>query len=154
ISNNSHGSTAAARKEAAKRALEQTQKLAPDSPDTLFALAGYQYMMLGDPGATKTTMERVRQMLPGSGEVRMYLGLGARNEGHWDQSVAYIEQALALDPRNVQILTQAALTYVNVRQFSAALKLYDRVLDIQPNDPDAMANKARIYQALGNLQEA
>ena len=41
-----------------------------------------------------------------------------------------------------------------LRQFPAALKLYDRVLDITPNDPDVMAAKASIYQAEGNLQEA
>ena len=41
-----------------------------------------------------------------------------------------------------------------LRQFPAALKLYDRVLDITPNDPDLMAAKASIYQAEGNLQEA
>ena len=35
-----------------------------------------------------------------------------------------------------------------------ALKLYDRALDITPNDPDVMASKASIYQAQGNLQEA
>jgi len=154
ISSNSYGPTAAARKEAAKRALDQAQKLAPDTPETLIALAGYQYMMLQDPAAAITTTERVSKMLPGSGEVRMYLGMAARHEGHWDQSVAYLGQALALDPRNVQNLTQAILTYVGLRQLPAALKLCDRVLDIQPNDPDAMANKARIYQALGNLQEA
>jgi tetratricopeptide (TPR) repeat protein len=54
----------------------------------------------------------------------------------------------------VQNLTQAALTYIGLRQFPAALKLCDRVLDIKPNDPDVMAMKARIYQALGNLEEA
>ena len=41
-----------------------------------------------------------------------------------------------------------------VRRFPAALKLYDRVLDITPNDPYVMALKASIYQAQGNLQEA
>ena len=41
-----------------------------------------------------------------------------------------------------------------LRQFPAALKLYDRVLDIMPNDPDMMAAKASIYQAQGNLEEA
>jgi len=41
-----------------------------------------------------------------------------------------------------------------LRQFRAALKLYDRVLDIIPNNPDVMAAKASIYQAQGNLQEA
>ena len=48
----------------------------------------------------------------------------------------------------------AALTYAMLRQFPAALKLYDRALDITPNDPDLMAVKASIYQAQGNLQEA
>ena len=45
-------------------------------------------------------------------------------------------------------------TYTILRQFPAALKLYDRALDITPNDPDVMASKASIYQAQGNLQEA
>jgi TolB-like protein/Flp pilus assembly protein TadD len=146
--------TGAARKEAAKRGLDQAQKLAPDSPDTLLALANYQYMMLGDPGAATTTVERLSQMLPGSGEARMYLGIAAHNAGHWDQSIAYFEQALAMDPRNVQTLIQAAWTYTELRQFPAALKLYDRVLDITPHDADVMATKAAIYHAQGNLPEA
>ena len=46
------------------------------------------------------------------------------------------------------------MTYAMLRQFPTALKLYDRALDIVPNDPDLMALKASIYQAEGNLQEA
>jgi serine/threonine-protein kinase len=68
--------------------------------------------------------------------------------------VTYWEQALALDPRNMSLLTQAAGTYTMLRQFPAALKLDDRALDITPNDPDVMASKASIYQAQGNLQQA
>jgi tetratricopeptide (TPR) repeat protein len=41
-----------------------------------------------------------------------------------------------------------------LRQFPAALKIYDRVLDIVPNDPDTVASKAKIYQAEGNLEQA
>jgi regulator of sirC expression with transglutaminase-like and TPR domain len=41
-----------------------------------------------------------------------------------------------------------------VRQFPAALKLYDRALDIVPNDPEMIKDKANIYQLQGNLQEA
>ena len=51
-------------------------------------------------------------------------------------------------------LTEAAVTHTELRQFPAALKLYDRALDITPNDPDLMAYKASIYQGEGNLQEA
>ena len=41
-----------------------------------------------------------------------------------------------------------------LRQFPAALKTYDRLLDLVPNDPDTVASEARIYQAEGNLEQA
>ena len=125
-----------------KRALENAQKLAPDSPETLLALGYYQYWVLGDYGAAKTTFERVIKMLPDSSEVPVCPRSIARREGHWDQSIAYFEQALAMDPRNVELLMLAAGIHAMLRQFPAALKLHDRVLDIMPNDPDVMAAKA------------
>ena len=126
----------------------------PNSPETLLALGYYQYWVLHDYGLAKTTFGRVSKMLPGSSEVPKALGRIARREGHWDESITYFEQALVLDPRNVQLLIYAAQTYAMLRQFPAALKLYDRALDITPNDLDMMAAKASIYQAQGNLREA
>jgi serine/threonine protein kinase/Tfp pilus assembly protein PilF len=146
--------TTPGRRDAVKRALENAQKLQPNSPETLLALGYYQYRVLRDYGAAKTTFGRVSEMLPGSTEVPYALAEVARRLGHWDQSITYFEQALSLDPRNVELLIDAALTDSMLRQFPAALKLYDRALDIMPNDPDVMAAKARIYQAQGNLQEA
>ena len=111
-------------------------------------------MVLGDSGAARTTLERVSKILPNSSEVRRFLAQIAKRVGHLDQSIAYFEQALALDPRHMQTLIQAAWTYTDLRQFPAALKLYDRVLDITPHDADVMATKAAIYHAQGNLPEA
>ena len=71
-----------------------------------------------------------------------------------DESIAYFEQALALDPRNMDLLVGAAATYAMLRQFPVAIKLYDRALDVIPNDPELMALKATMYQAEGNLQES
>src|SRR5437899_8856018 len=152
--NRFENATLAARGDAAKRALEHAQKLEPNLPETLLALGYYQYWVLRDYGAAKTTFSRVGKMLPGSSEVPRALGLIARRDGHWDESIAYWEQALTLDPRNVVLLIPTAETYSMLRQFSTALKLYDRVLDITPTDRDAMALKASIYQAQGNLQDA
>jgi TolB-like protein/Tfp pilus assembly protein PilF len=146
--------TTAARRDAAKQALENAQKLQPNSPETLLALGHYQYWVLRDYGLAKSTFALVSKMLPSSSEVPKALGYIARREGQWDQSIAYFEQALALDPRNVELLTEAPDTYTMLRKFPAALKLYDRRLDITPNDPDVIASKVGIYQAQGNLQEA
>src|SRR5436190_2167549 len=146
--------TLAARGDAAKRALENAQKLEPNSPETLLAMGYYQYWVLRDYGAAKTAFERVSKMLPGSSEVLMALARIAGREGNWDQRIAYDEQALALDPRNVELLIDAGGDYGMVRQFPAGLKLFDRALDITPNNPDLMALKAIFYQVQGNLQEA
>jgi serine/threonine protein kinase/Tfp pilus assembly protein PilF len=145
---------AAARRDAAKSALENAQKLAPNSAETLLALGYYQYLLLRDYGAAQTTFGRVRKMFPGSSEAPQALGKIARHQGHWNEGVAYFEQALALDPRNVELLVDTAYTYVRLRQFATVLKLYDRALDITPNNRDVMTSKAHIYQAQGNLPEA
>jgi serine/threonine protein kinase/Tfp pilus assembly protein PilF len=146
--------TTAARRDAARKALENAQRLAPDSPETLLALGHYQYFVLRDYGIAKSTFALVSKMLPSSSEAPKALGYIARREGNWDESIAYLEQALVLDPFNVELLMEAAWTHTVLRQFPAALKLYDRTLDITPNDPARMAEKAGIYQAEGNLQEA
>jgi Tfp pilus assembly protein PilF len=102
----------------------------------------------------KATFERVSKKLPGNSEVLYALAAIARSEGHWDESVAYWERGLALNPRNTALLTEVAFTYAAIRQFPKAEKLYDRALNILPNELSLMALKASIYQAEGNLQES
>src|SRR5262249_49559067 len=144
----------ATRRDAAKVALDSAQELQPNSPETLLALGYYQYRVLRDYGLAKTTFRRVSKILPGNSEVPMALGLISRREGHWDESTAYFEQALVLDPRNMDLLTNAAGTYATLRQFPTAVKFYDRALDISPNEPSLLAAKAITCQAEGNLQQA
>src|SRR6266550_3025192 len=140
--------------EAAKRALETAQKLQPDSSETLLALAEYQYSELHDYDAARTNFLHVSKMLPGNSEIPAALAQIARHQGNWEEAVAYYEQALVLDPRNVELLTETADNYDDLRRFDNALKLYDRALEIRPNDIDLLAAKAGIYQAQGNLTEA
>ena len=146
--------TTAARRDAAKEALDNAQKLEPNTPETLLFTGYYQYWVLHDYGLAKATFTRVSKMLPGNSEVLFALGAIARSEGHWDESIAYWERGLALNPRNTALLTEVAFTYAALRQFPKAEKLYDRALDILPNELSLMALKANIYQAEGNLQEA
>jgi tetratricopeptide (TPR) repeat protein len=143
-----------AMRDAAKRALEQAQKLEPNSPETLLALGNYQYLVLNDYEAAKTTFERLNEMLPGSSEVPYALGRVARRAGHWDESVSYFDRAINLDPGNVEILTNAAQTYIALRRFPTALKLCDRLEDVAGNDSGSIALKIVIYHAQGNLKEA
>jgi serine/threonine protein kinase/Tfp pilus assembly protein PilF len=141
-------------REAARKALEHAQELQPNLPETQLALGYYQYWVLRDYRLGEITFRRLRKILPGSSEVAFALGLVTRRQGNWDDSTAYTEQALALDPRNLELLTDAAWGYAMLRQFTSALKLYDRALDLMPDDSDLMTAKAATYQAQGNLKEA
>jgi serine/threonine-protein kinase len=146
--------TTAARRTAAKEALEKAQKLQPNTAETLLFTGYYQYWVLHNYGLAKDTFGRVSKMLPGNSEVLYALAAIARSEGRWDESIGYWERGLALNPRNTALLTEVAFTYAAIRQFAKAEKLYDRALAILPNELSLMALKASIYQAEGNLQEA
>ena len=140
--------------EAAKRALETAQKLQPDSAETLLALAQYQYSELHDYDSARTTFLRVSKLSPGSSEIPAALAQIARHQEKWEKAVGYYDQALVLDPRNAELLTETADNYLDLRRFADALKLYDRALEIRPKDVDLLAWKAGTYQAQGNLAEA
>lgn len=144
----------AARCDVARRALENAQELSPTLPETQLALGYYQYWVLRDYDLAKDTFEQLRKMLPGSSDILYALGLVTRRQGKWDESIAYFEQCLALDPRNAEVLGNTAWTYALMRKFPAARKLYERALEITPKDLDLVAAKAGTYQAEGNLKEA
>ena len=80
--------------------------------------------------------------------------MSTRRRGQWDRSDAYFNEAERLDPRNVDLLTQHALSYIVLRRFPEALRKLDQVLDITPDDVDTLAYKAAIAQAEGDLPRA
>ena len=144
----------ATQRDAAERTLSTAQKLQANAPDTLLAQAYFQYWVLRDYEAAKVTFGLVRKMLPGSSEVPKALARITRRQGHWDESIAYCKQSLALDPLNFDSLTECGATYRMLRQFPAALNIYDRALTTRPNDPYTLACEAELYQAQGDLEQA
>jgi serine/threonine-protein kinase len=66
----------------------------------------------------------------------------------------YFNEAERLDPRNVRLLTEHATSYIDLRRFPEALRKFDQVLNIMPDDVDTLAYKAAILQAEGDLPGA
>ena len=98
--------------------------------------------------------EQARQLLPNSSRIPESLAYVARRQGQWDRSETYFNEAERLDPRNVNLLTQHAITYIALRRFPEALRKLDQVLDITPDDEDILAAKAAVAQAQGDLPRA
>jgi tetratricopeptide (TPR) repeat protein len=96
--------------------------------------------------------EQARQFLPNSSQIPESLAYVARRRGQWDQSELYFKQAERLDPRNVNLLTQHALSYICLRRFPEAMRNLDQVLNITPDDVDTVSYKAGIAE--GDLPRA
>ena len=141
-------------REEARQAAETALTLQPNLGEAVLAKGYYHYALLKDYGTAVRYFEQARQLLPNSSRIPESLAYVARRRGQWDRSESYFNEAERLDPRNVSLLTQHALSYIWLRRFPEALRKLDQVLNITPDDVDTLAFKASIAQAEGDLPRA
>jgi TolB-like protein/class 3 adenylate cyclase/Tfp pilus assembly protein PilF len=141
-------------REEAREAAETALTLQPNLGEALHAKGFYHYAFLKDYDSAVRYYEQARRFLPNSSRIPESLAYVARKRGQWDRSESYFNEAERLDPRNVSLLTQYALSYVALCRFPEALRKLDQVLDITPDDLDTLALKAAIAQAEGDLPRA
>jgi tetratricopeptide (TPR) repeat protein len=141
-------------REEARQAAETALTLHPNLGEAVLAKGYYQYSCLGDYDTAVRYFEQARQLLPNSSQIPESLAYLERRRGQWDRSEAYFNEAERLDPRNVNLLTQQAGSYIMLRRFPEALRKLDQVLNIAADDADTLATKASIYQAQGDLPRA
>ena len=114
----------------------------------------YYYACLKDYDAAVRYFEQARPLLPNSSRIPESLAYVERRRGQWDRSESYFNEAERLDPRNVYVLGQHGQSYIALRRFAEALRKFDQVLNITPDDVDTLAAKAAITQAEGDLPRA
>ncbi len=141
-------------REEARQAAETALTLQPNLGEAILAKGFYHYACLKDYDTAMHYFERARQFLPNSSRIPESLALVTRRQGQWDRSESYFNEAERLDPRNVYVLTQHALSYICLRRFPEALRKLDKVLDITPDDLETIVLKAAIAQAEGDLPRA
>jgi non-specific serine/threonine protein kinase len=145
--------TEAVRDEAGQAA-ETALALQPNLGEAILAKGYYYYACLKENDAAVHYFEQARQFLPNSSQIPESLAYVARRRGQWEQSELYFNEAERLDPRNASLLTQHAQSHMIVRRFPEALRKFDQVLDIIPDDVDTLAQQAGIAQAQGDLTRA
>jgi tetratricopeptide (TPR) repeat protein len=141
-------------REESRQAAETALTLQPDLGEALLAKGYYHYACLKDYDTAVRYFEQARQFLPNSSRIPESLAYVARRRGEWDRSDSYFNDAERLDPRNLHLLTQHALSYIERRLFSEARQKIDQILNITPDDLETLALKAAIAQAEGDLPRA
>jgi TolB-like protein len=141
-------------REEARQAAETALALEPDLGEALLAKGYYHYACLKDYHTAAHYFEQARQFLPNSSRIPESLAYVTGRRGQWDQSESFFNEAERLDPRNVKLLTQHALSYITLRRFPEALRNLEKVLNITPDDVATVALKAGVAQAEGDLPQA
>jgi tetratricopeptide (TPR) repeat protein len=133
------------------QAAETALALQPNLGEAILAKGYYYYACLKENDAAVHYFEQARHFLPNSSQIPESLAYVARRRGQWEQSELYFNQAERLDPRNASLLTQHAQSYMIVRRFSEALRKFDQVLDIIPDDVDTLCSRPAL-QTQGDLR--
>jgi len=95
------------------------------------------------------------QQSPNNNRALQILGLVERRQGKWESSIAHMQQAAILDPRNAGLLTSiGGETFTNLRRFDEAHRWLDRALEIAPSDTLALGYKVSAFQSEGRIEEA
>jgi TolB-like protein/class 3 adenylate cyclase/Tfp pilus assembly protein PilF len=140
--------------EEARQAAETALTLQPNLGEAVLAQGSYYYACLKDYDTAVRYFEEAGQLLPNSSRIPESLAYVARRQGRWDESEAYLKEAERIDPRNVNLLTQHATNYICLRRFPEALRKFDEVLDITPDDSNTIVSQAAIAQAKNDLPRA
>jgi len=141
-------------REEAHEAAETALRLQPNLGEGLLAMGFYHYACLKDYDTALKYLEQAQRVLPQSSRVLQGLAFIERRRGNWDKSETYFQQAEKVDPRNVNLLSQHARSYICLRRFPEALAKLEQILNITPDDIDTIVLKARIAQAEGDLPRA
>jgi TolB-like protein len=141
-------------REDAQQAADRALTLQPNLGEAILAKGFYQYACLKDYDTAVRYFEQARPLLPNSSRIPELLAYVTRRQGQWDRSESYFTEAERLDPRNVSLLTQHALSYRDRRLFPEAWRKFEQILNITPDDVDTIVEKGVIAQAEGDLPRA
>ena len=124
-------------------AVDAAVRLAPDSGETHLAVASHLYTKL-EYDRAREEVAVARRTLPNNERTFELTGYINRREGRWAESARDLEHALELDPSNVSILQQLALTYDALRAYPAEAGVLERILALTPDDFDARISRAQL----------
>jgi TolB-like protein/Tfp pilus assembly protein PilF len=141
-------------REEARQAAETALTLQPNLGEAVLAKGYYHYACLKDYDTAVRYLEQARQFLPNSSRISESLAYVTRRQGRWDDSESHFNEAERLDPRNINLLYQHAVSYIILRRFPQAVTKLDEVLNISPDDADTLVQKATVAQAVGDLPVA
>jgi TolB-like protein/Tfp pilus assembly protein PilF len=126
-------------------ALQAATRLRPDAAETHLARAQYLYYGRRDYAGALAELEIARRGLPNDPRLFALTGYILRRRGQQEEGLHNLQRAVELDPRNLDILQQIALSYQSLQRYGEAIAALDRASAIVPDNVETRANRGLYY---------
>jgi len=120
--------------ELARKAVEAAGRLQPDAGEVHLSRALLYYRGSLDYAPALAELALAHRVLPNDGSVPFLAAMIERRQGKWDESIRHCEQAVALDPRAIPLISELSTTYLILRRYDEAAKTLDAALAWAPLD--------------------
>jgi tetratricopeptide (TPR) repeat protein len=90
-------------------------------------------------------LEIARRGLPNDPRLFALTGYILRRRGQQEEGLQNLQRAVELDPRNLDILQQIALSYQSLQRYGEAIAALDRASAIVPDNVETRANRGLYY---------
>ena len=135
-----YGDHTPARLAAAEAALQRAAELRPHAPETRLVRGSHLYSAYRDYNRALSELQAARAGLPNDPRILEVTGYILRRQGKAQEGLRSLEQAVALDPRNPDMLGQLAVSYLHLRRYRDQKAVLERVLEITPDDVGVAGN--------------
>ena len=135
-----YGDHTPARLAAAEAALQRAAELRPQAAETHLVRGSHLYSAYRDYNQALSELEAARAGLPNDPRILEFTGYILRRQGKAQEGLHSLEQAVALDPRNPDVLGQLAVSYLHLRRYAEQKTTLQRVLEITPDDVGVAGN--------------
>ena len=126
----------------ADAAINNALRLQPDLPKVRLTYALYLYHCYRDYERARVQLAIARRGIPNSSDAIMLAAFMDRRQGDFRKAIQELDDAIALDPRNAESIAELGNTLFWMRQFDAAQRVYDRLIELTPDQPMLRVQRA------------
>jgi tetratricopeptide (TPR) repeat protein len=125
-------------------AVNEALRLKPNLPEVHLAAALHLYTWYRDYDKARAHIAIAERSLPNSADTLWLAGYIDRGQGRWTESTKAFERACNLDPENHANLNQLGWNYGSLRRYRDQNRIYDRLVALEPDNPNLKLIKAGI----------
>jgi serine/threonine protein kinase len=126
----------------ADAAVQAALQLRPDLPEAHLAMASHLYICYRDFERASVQIAIAAKDMPNNPDLLHLSALIDQVQGQWDKSIADLERAATLDPRNPDLLDTLARSYFSLRRYPDNERILERLIELEPNEPAHRLSKA------------